>query len=262
MESTKQSFQWPQKYDLFGVGVTATTYEEAVNIAIRAAQSRTPTTVTALAVHGLITARRENALKAQINSFEMVVPDGQPVRWALNKLYHTGLTDRVYGPELMIRLCKRASELGIGIYLYGSHKNIVEGLSENLRDRFPLLKVVGCEPSIFRPLTPAEDRDLVSRINKSEAGFVFFGLGCPLQEKFAYDHRDNIKSVQVCVGAAFDFHSGNKKMAPGWMQRSGFEWLYRFGQEPRRLWRRYLVTNSIFVMRFCLQFLRLKFSWA
>lgn len=258
MESNKQSFQWPKKYELFGVGITATNYEEAVNVAIRAAQSGIPSIITALAVHGLITARREDSLKEQVNTFDMVVPDGQPVRWALNKLFHTRLTDRVYGPELMIRLCKRASELGIGIYLYGSHKSVVEGLRANLTDRFPSLMVVGCEPSIFRPSAEDEDRDLVLRINKSGAGLVFLGLGCPLQETFAYEHRNYIKSVQVCVGAAFDFHSGNKRMAPRWMQRNGLEWLYRFGQEPRQLWRRYLVTNCIFVSSFCLQFLRLK----
>jgi exopolysaccharide biosynthesis WecB/TagA/CpsF family protein len=250
----------PGKYDLFGVGVCAISYDEVINSAILAAQLGIPATVTALAVHGLITARRETFFRKVINTFDIVVPDGQPVRWALNSLWGTKLTDRVYGPELMLRLCSRANELGIGIYLYGSYKNVVERLRSNLMKWFPSLKIMGCEPSLFRPLTPGEDKELVTRINQSEAGFVFLGLGCPLQEIFAYEHRNNIKSVQVCVGAAFDFHAGNKKMAPKWMQKNGLEWLYRLGQEPRRLWRRYLVTNFIFMFNFCLQFLRLRKS--
>jgi N-acetylglucosaminyldiphosphoundecaprenol N-acetyl-beta-D-mannosaminyltransferase len=262
MEINGFPLQWPNKYDLFGVGVSATNYEEAVNLGISAAQRGIPATVTALAVHGLITARREDFFRKQINTFDIVVPDGQPVRWALNSLFRTKLTDRVYGPELMLKLCSRASEVGIGIYLYGSYRDVVEKLRYKLMNWFPSLKIVGCEPSLFRPLTPEEDKDLITRINQSNAGFLFLGLGCPLQEIFAYEHRNTVKSVQVCVGAAFDFHAGNKKMAPKWMQKNGLEWLYRLGQEPRRLWRRYLVTNCIFMINFCLQFLRLRKSWA
>jgi exopolysaccharide biosynthesis WecB/TagA/CpsF family protein len=108
---------------------------------------------------------------------------------------------------------------------------------------------VGCEASVFRPLTRQEDEELVDRISHSEAGLVFLGLGCPLQEIFAHDHRQLIRAVQICVGAAFDFHGGHKKMAPAWLQENGLEWLYRLSQEPRRLWRRYLVTNSIFLIK-------------
>jgi exopolysaccharide biosynthesis WecB/TagA/CpsF family protein len=131
----------------------------------------------------------------------------------------------------------------------------VAALEANLVDRFPALRVVGCEPSLFRPLTPEEDEAFVRRVNDSGAGLLFLGLGCPLQETFAYEHRHTIKAVQLCVGAAFDFHAGNKRMAPGWMQRSGLEWLFRLTQEPGRLWRRYLVTNATFCLLFARRYI-------
>jgi exopolysaccharide biosynthesis WecB/TagA/CpsF family protein len=237
---------------LFGVDVSATSYDELTELLIRAARRGQPATVTHLAVHALITAVREPEFRRRVNELDIVAPDGQPVRGALNWFYGAALGDRVYGPELMSRLCARAADEGVGVYLYGSYPQVVERLRDNLVERSPALRVVGCEPSLFRALTPEEDDALVRRVNDSGAGLLFVGLGCPRQEVFAHEHRGRIKAVQLCVGAAFDFHAGNKKMAPGWMQRHGMEWLYRLIQEPTRLWRRYLVTNTFF----CILFLR------
>jgi exopolysaccharide biosynthesis WecB/TagA/CpsF family protein len=125
---------------------------------------------------------------------------------------------------------------------------VIASLQSNLRQRFPALKIVGAESPPFRPLTEIEDRQMVHRINQSGAGFVFIGLGCPRQVAFAAEHRHSIHAVQICVGAAFDFLAGAKKMAPPWMQRRGLEWLFRLTQEPARLWRRYLVANTIFIL--------------
>jgi N-acetylglucosaminyldiphosphoundecaprenol N-acetyl-beta-D-mannosaminyltransferase len=237
----------PLKYSLLGVNVSFVTYESAAEFVFSAIASDVSLILTNLAVHGLILASRNPAIKEKINRFDSVAPDGHPVRWAINLLYGAGLTDRVYGPAFMEILCAMASERGIGIFLFGSYQHVVDNLRGNLIRRFPKLQVLGAEPHPFRPLSPEEDDLLVQRINESGAGLVFLGLGCPLQEEFAFDHRQKIKAVQVCVGAAFDFHSGNKKMAPEWMQRRGLEWFYRLSQEPRRLWRRYLYTNSVFV---------------
>jgi len=249
--------QWPRKYNLFGVGLSATNYEEALKVIIAAAEQGRAAIVTHLA-EGLVPVSVDPSLRSKVNTFEIVAPDGQPVRWALNLLYGTNLPDRVYAPELMLRLCRRAAEVGIGVFLYGSYPNVVERLRASLIRQFPSLQVVGCVSPPFRPLTPEEDEAAVEQINRSGAGLVFLGLGCPLQDVFAYDHRHSIKAVQVCVGAAFDFLAGNKKMAPKWMQRNGLEWLYRLMQEPRRLWRRYLVTNTIFLIKLLLQLTRLK----
>lgn len=252
--------QWPDKYNILGVAVSATTAEQAAHLIIRAAQQRHPAVVTALAVHGLVLASNDESFRAKINTFDLVTPDGQPVRWALNLLYHTRLPDRVYGPALMLLLCERAARANIPIYLYGSYPQVSERLKTNLNRLFPKLRIAGYEPSLFRPLSADEDDALTERINASGAGLVFLGLGCPLQENFAYDHRGGLAAVQLCVGAAFDFHSGNKKMAPQWMQRNGLEWFYRLMTEPKRLWRRYAVTNSLFSMKFLLQAARLKKS--
>lgn len=241
---------WPSKHELFGVNVSATEYGECVEILSEAARRRQGVTVTHMAVHALITAARDASFRGMLNEFDIVAPDGQPVRYALDRLYGTGLPDRVYGPELMRRLCAHAAETGIGVYLYGSRREVVESLKANLEAAYPGLRVVGCEPSVFRPLTEEEDQALVKRINDSGAGFVFVGLGCPRQEIFAYEHRHSIQAVQLCVGAAFDFHAGNKRMAPTWMQKRGLEWLFRLSQEPGRLWKRYLTTNSVFCWLF------------
>jgi N-acetylglucosaminyldiphosphoundecaprenol N-acetyl-beta-D-mannosaminyltransferase len=244
--STETSFHWPAKHDLFGVKATATCYDEAVAAIIRAAKKGVSGTVDLMCVHGLVMGARDAKFREVLNSFSIVASDGQPVRWALNLFHKTGLKDRVYGPELTIRLCKAAAEHGVPIYLYGSSPEVIEKLQANLRDKFPAIKIAGAESPPFRPLTPEEDAAVVKRINDSGAGIVFLGTGCPKQEIFAYEHRHSIKGVQLCVGAAFDFHAGKKKTAPGWMQKRGLEWLFRLTQEPGRLWKRYLVTNTLF----------------
>ena len=254
----KDSGIWPRKHNVLGVGISATTYDELVESVIEAAKMREPACVSHLAVHGLVIGSRDPVMREILNELEVVAPDGMPVRLALNILYKTQLPDRVYGPEFTLRVCERAAADGIGVYLYGSHPHVVKALYENLLERYPKLSIVGYEPSIFHPLTEAEDKDLVNRINESGAGVVFLGLGCPLQERFAYEHKGKIEAVQICVGAAFDFLSGEKKMAPEWMQRHSLEWFFRLLQEPRRLSCRYFVTNTIFLSRFILQLSGLK----
>ena len=239
----------PVKHDLFGVRVSATCYNEAADLIMQAARRRKSLLVDHMPVHGLMEACQDPLLKEKINAFDIVAPDGQPVRWALNHFHQTGLADRVYGPELMLRLCARAADEQIGIYLYGSQLHVLERLSGNLLRRFPKLRIAGYESPPFRSLTENEDHEAVSRINSSGAGLVFLGLGCPKQEHFAYDHRDSIQGVQLCVGAAFDFHAGCKPMAPAWMQRHGLEWAFRLMSEPGRLWKRYLCTNSLFLLK-------------
>jgi len=249
---------WPNKQNILGVNISATTYEEALVCVIKAAKARNSGCVSHIAVHGLIEGSKDLRFRSILEEFEIVAPDGQPVRLALRLLHGTNLPDRCYGPEFMLHVCRRAAVEGIGVFLYGSHPNVVESLRKHLIAQIPGLAIVGWEPSVFRPLTEVEDNALVSRINESKTGIVFVGLGCPLQETFAYAHRKKIKAVQICVGAAFDFLSQNKKMAPVWMQRNSLEWLFRLIQEPRRLWRRYLITNTIFLWRLFLQLSRVK----
>ena len=248
--------RWPPKVDLFGVGMSVTDYAAAIECVIDAARRRRSAVVSCHAVHALVTASGDPDLRAKVNGFELVTPDGQPVRWAMNLLHHTGLTDRVYGPELMLRLCRAAAEEDVSIYLYGGTPAVMDRLQENLLKLCPGLRIAGVDIPPFRPLSPEEDRAAVEQINRSGAGLVFVGLGCPKQDIFAAEHRDRIRAVKVCVGAAFDFHAGVKRVAPVWMQRRGLEWLYRLLQEPGRLWRRYLVTNSVFLAKLASAYVR------
>jgi N-acetylglucosaminyldiphosphoundecaprenol N-acetyl-beta-D-mannosaminyltransferase len=242
-----ESIVWPRKVDVLGVGVSVTDYRAATDVIVDAALRRTPAVVACQAVHAVVTAAADDDLLRKVNSFELVTPDGQPVRWSMNLLHKTGLKERVYGPELMLRVCQAAAAAGVSVYLYGGSDAVCSTLQRDLPQRFPGLKIAGAESPPFRPLTDEETAFMIHRINQSGAGIVFIGLGCPKQDHFGYAHRTQIQAVQMLVGAAFDFHAGAKKMAPRWMQQRGLEWLYRLLQEPRRLWRRYLVTNSLFV---------------
>lgn len=252
----RPALAWPRKVDLFGIGISPTTYDEAAEVILDAASRREPAVVACQAVHAVMTACGDPALKQRVNQFEMLTPDGQPVRWAMNLLHGTRLKERVYGPELMLRLCRGAAERGVSIYLFGGNPEVLARLQLALLEQCPGLRIAGAESPPFRPLAPEEDREVVERINSSGAGLAFIGLGCPKQDHFAFEHRESIRAVQLCVGAAFDFHAGAKPMAPEWMQRRGLEWLFRLVHEPRRLWRRYLTTNSLFVAKLAAAWVR------
>lgn len=240
----------PRKFDLFGVGVSAVDYEAALQWVIEAAREGRSACVDHMPVHGLMTATADPAFAADIGRFDIVAPDGQPVRWALNHFHGVGLRDRVYGPTFTLLLCEAAAAEGLPVYLYGSTAETVERLCDNLLARFPTLRIAGRESPPFGPLDEAEEREAVARINRSGARIVFIGLGCPKQERFAARHKGAIRAVMVCVGAAFDFHAGRVDQAPRWMQERGLEWLFRLMKEPRRLAGRYLTTNSRFLWRF------------
>jgi N-acetylglucosaminyldiphosphoundecaprenol N-acetyl-beta-D-mannosaminyltransferase len=255
--STEQhEIAWPPKQDLFGVGVSVADCQTACDAIMQAARRRSPAVVSAFSVHALVEATNTADRAREAGRFAIVTPDGQPIRWALNWLGKAGLARSLQGYEVMLELCQRSIAENVGIYLYGSSPETLAALSARLRERFTGLRIVGEESPPFRPLTPEEDAAMVERINSSGAGLVFLGLGCPKQDHFAAAHLDRIQAVQLCVGAAFDFLSGNKELAPDWMQRHGLAWLFRLYQEPGRLWKRYLVTNTQFILRCCRQWIR------
>lgn len=241
-----QNQSMPEKRDLFGVSVSVTHYDQVVDALIGAAKRGESALADFMPVHGLVTAATDATWRKQINDFDIVAPDGQPVRWALNRFHHAGLADRVYGPELTRRICAAAAREDVSIYLYGSTQPVIDKLHVELPRLCPGLVIAGSESPPFRPLTDEEDAAMVQRVNASGAGLLLLGIGCPRQEQFAWAHRDRIKAVQLCVGAAFDFHAGVKPMAPKWMQDRGLEWLFRLASEPRRLAKRYFVTNTLF----------------
>ncbi len=204
-----------------------------------AAQGKQAMLVAATSVHGVTLGVRDPAFGRQLDSFDILTPDGQPLRWGLRLLHHVRLRERVYGPTLMLHVCRAAAEQGVGVYLYGARPAVLAELVERLPKLIAKLKVAGYRSPPFRELSPQEDADDVEDMRASRAGIVLVGLGCPRQERWAFAHRDRLPMAVVCVGAAFDFHAGAVRQAPSWMQARGLEWLFRVIVEPRRLWRRY-----------------------
>jgi N-acetylglucosaminyldiphosphoundecaprenol N-acetyl-beta-D-mannosaminyltransferase len=245
------------KGNVLGVLVDPTSYAEATDAVIAAARDSRPFALTALAVHGVMTGVQDREHGARLNAFDLVTPDGQPVRWALNSLHHAGLADRVYGPTLTLRVLERAAAEGLPVYLYGSTDETLDRLVPRLQERFPALKIAGREPSKFRTARPGEADEIAARISGSGARIVLVGLGCPRQEVFTYAMRARLPMPLLAVGAAFDYHAGSLRNPPEWMQRRGLEWLWRLGLEPGRLWRRYLLLNPNYAARLAAQRLHL-----
>ncbi|HEY0697072.1 MAG TPA: WecB/TagA/CpsF family glycosyltransferase, partial [Micromonospora sp.] len=237
------------KRSVLGVLVDAVDYEAATEQVAAAARERRPLALTALAVHGVMTGVLDRAHNARLNSFDLVTPDGQPVRWALNLLHGAGLSDRVYGPTLTLRVLARCAEEGLPVYLYGSTDDTLARLVPELRRMFPALRIAGMEASKFRAVQPGEDRQIADRIRASGARLVLVGLGCPRQEVFTYAMRPLLDMPLMAVGAAFDYHAGLLRKPPAWMPRAGLEWFWRLGLEPKRLWHRYIVLNPAYLAR-------------
>ena len=206
--------RWPPKADVFGVRVSCVEYDAAVSCIVDAAGRHLPSVVACHAVHAIVTAGSDQSLREMVNRFSMITPDGQPVRWALNVLHGAQLSDRVYGPELMRRVCLAAADRGLSIYLYGGTAEILARLEANLLMHSPGTQIAGSAAPPFRELTDAENDEACRRINESGASIVMIGLGCPQQDLFAARNHERIDAVQMCVGAAFDFHAGVKPMAP------------------------------------------------
>lgn len=246
------------KKNLLGVLVNAIDYDAAVERIITAARVKNSLTVSALAVHGVMTGNQDTTHRYRLNSLDLIVPDGQPVRWALNFLYHTGLSDRVYGPALMLKICEQSAKLGLPIYLYGSSSSVITDLSRNLRSMFPELIIAGTQPSRFRQISIDEKKATIKEIQNSGAAITFVGLGCPRQEVWVYEYKDDLSMPLIAVGAAFDFHAGTLAQASPVLQKAGLEWLYRLIREPRRLWKRYAFLNPLYIALLTLQVLSLK----
>jgi len=235
------------KHNVLGVMVDACDYDVATERIIDAAARGHHFAVTALAVHGVMEGVGDRSLCRQINSFDLVTPDGQPVRWALNILHGTHLKDRVYGPDLAMHVLDGACRDRLPVYLYGSTPPTLSRLVTSLRDRFPRLEIAGHEPSKFRGALDGEAEEIAQRISASGARILLVGLGCPKQEQFAYAMRPLLFMPVLAVGAAFAYHAGELPFPPRWMQRYGLEWAWRLGLEPKRLWRRYVLTNPAFL---------------
>jgi N-acetylglucosaminyldiphosphoundecaprenol N-acetyl-beta-D-mannosaminyltransferase len=247
-----------ERVNVLGVGVSAIDPAMAIATIARWIAERDARFVTITGVHGVMESQRDEELRRIHNRAGLVTPDGMPLVWVSRLRGHRRVR-RVYGPDLMLAVCQHSLEAGWRHYLYGGGDGVPELLAERLRERFPGLRIVGtCSPP-FRPLTADEDAELVERIDAAVPDIVWVGLSTPKQERWMDAHVGRLQApVLIGVGAAFDFHAGLKRQAPRWMQRGGLEWFYRLLSEPRRLWRRYLRSNPLFIGSILLQALGLR----
>jgi len=239
-----------KKYSLFGINYFATDYNEASTLLVNAARENKSYSCSALAVHGLIEAYYDSAFLRIVNNIDMIVPDGQPIRWALNIFHDLRLKDRVCGADLTLHVLQKANKENLKVYLYGSTEDTLNRLTQFIKTKYSNIVVCGIHADRFREATEEEDAEDISKINSSGAHIVLVGRGCPRQERWVDAHKGKVNAVMMAIGAAFDFHAGTLKRAPVWMQRSGLEWLHRLSQEPRRLWKRNLTTGSPFIYLF------------
>ena len=204
-------------------------------------------------MHGVTEARYDPAFRAVLNAADLVVPDGMPLVW-LGRRFGYSLKRRVYGPEPMLAFCQQTASKGYRHFFYGGSPDVPERLADLLRRRCPGLQVAGTYSPPFRPPSREEDNELVELIRAADPDVLWVGLSTPKQERWMSEHRERLNiPVMVGVGAAFDLTTGRVKQAPAWMQENGLEWLFRLLQEPRRLWRRYLLYGSKFVWNVALE---------
>ena len=248
----------PLRVNILGVGISAVNMDLALKLIEAWIARRQSHYVCVAPVHSVLECQRDPELRRIHNASGITTPDGMPLVW-LSRLHGYHYVDRVYGPDLMLALCERSAEAGYRHFFYGGAKGVPEELAANLQHRFPGLAVVGTYSPPFRPLTSEEDDQAVQMINEVSPDVIWIGLGSPKQERWMATHIGRVEApVLIGVGAAFDFLAGRKKQAPRWMQRSGLEWLFRLLTEPRRLWRRYLVNNPLFVLLVLAQALGLR----
>jgi N-acetylglucosaminyldiphosphoundecaprenol N-acetyl-beta-D-mannosaminyltransferase len=228
------------RLNILGVGVNAVTLEDAVATMADTIESRVREYVCVVPAHSVMDCVEDPSLKPVFNGAGMCTPDGMAIVWLL-KLHGYRHVSRVYGPDLMLRVCERSLAEGWPHFFLGGATGVAEELAHRLGARFPGLRVAGTLSPPFRPLSPTEDDEMVALINASRPDIVWVGLGSPKQEHWMAEHVGRIAApVMVGVGAAFDFLSGRKVQAPRWVQRSGLEWLFRWADEPLRLFPRYV----------------------
>lgn len=259
---TQEQSLGPRKQSVVGIRISTTSYGEVVAVCrewIRQHREQLPEQKSAAryicvtSVHGIVTAVKKPQFRAVLNGADIATPDGMPVVWALRS-FGVANQPRVYGPDLMLALCRDAAACGHRIFLYGATEETLVKLSSRLRRLFPELSIVGTFSPPFRALTEAEELETMRMLQDSKADIVFIGLSTPKQDFWMARYAPRLPGMILAgVGAAFDFHAGVLRQAPGWMQKRGLEWLFRLVMEPARLWRRYLLETPVFLPLWAMQ---------
>lgn len=244
------------KVNILGVDTTAQTFNDAAQTIIGWVARREKRYICTCTVYTVMRATEDAYTMDALQNADMVTADGMPLVW-LQKRWGDPQAERVYGPDLMLEVCKQSAEIGARHYFFGGKPHVVETLSRELTTRFPKLQIVGSVSPMVTGTPIPVDAELVEGINATAPNIIWVGLGSPKQDQWMYAYRDAFpNSTLIAVGAAFDFLSGTIPQAPRWMQRSGTEWLFRLLQEPGRLWKRYLWYNPRFILAVLRQAMR------
>jgi N-acetylglucosaminyldiphosphoundecaprenol N-acetyl-beta-D-mannosaminyltransferase len=249
----------PEKQLVAGIGISKTSYQQVVDLCRQWSKERRTAPpaearyICVTSVHGVIMGHDDPDIAHILNEATIATPDGMPLVWAIRS-FGWKQQQRVYGPTLMLEICRDAARTGQRIFLYGGREETLPLLITRLQKDFPGLQIAGSYSPPFRDLTEDEDRQVQNLVLKSDTDILFVGIGSPKQEKWMYAHRACFPGVTMLgVGAAFDFHAGRTAQAPSWMQRNGLEWLFRLLMEPRRLWKRYILITPRFLPLWAMQ---------
>lgn len=244
-----QIFMASQRINVLGVGIHRLNLPAALDRIAAAVRERRKGYICVTGVHGVMEAQSDAAFRDILNRAFLCTPDGMPMVW-MGKINGCRQMGRVYGPDLMLEVCRWSETSGCRHFFYGGGAGVAEELRARLTTRFPKLQVAGCYTPPFRALNPQEVEHLQKVIQTSRPDILWVGLSTPKQEKFMAEFLPQLDvTLMIGVGAAFDFHSGRVKQSPRWMQRTGLEWFYRLCQEPRRLAKRYLRNNPLFLLQ-------------
>jgi N-acetylglucosaminyldiphosphoundecaprenol N-acetyl-beta-D-mannosaminyltransferase len=247
-----------ERFNVFGIALDAVNLPTAVTSVLRATKAGRNKYVCLAGAHGIVEARRDPRLAEAFRNAFLVLPDGMPTVWMAwwQALYHV---DRVFGPDLMVEVISQSQASGERHFLLGGNPGVAEELASRLNTRYPKARIVGTYTPPFRRLNVAEEAALIARLEKCRPDIVWVGIGAPKQELFMSEYLGRLKvPVMVGVGAAFDFHTGRLTDSPRWVKRAGLQWFHRLVQEPKRLWWRYLRTNSIFLALAAMKLLRVR----
>lgn len=256
-ESANTDLGKMKKQDLIEFGLSVGSYATFVKYITQTALNREQAMVCVANVHMFVETRKNKAYQCIVKNADIVTPDGKPLTWALRILY--GIRqERVAGMDLFPSLLKASEEAGVSVYFYGGTNEMLQSVIQKAKNKFPSLHISGVLSPPFRPLSEEEQAAIIQKINNAEPHLVFVALGCPKQEIWMHEMKGKIKSVMIGVGGALPVFSGMQKRAPGWMQRAGLEWLFRLYQEPGRLFKRYAITNSVFLWLFCKEFFQMR----
>lgn len=258
LENNLRAERTHERTYILGVGINQVSLTQAVEVIDSWIQSGNQSYVGVTGVHGVMECQRDRSLLNIHNNSGLTVPDGMPLFWISRMRGYRQVT-RVYGPDLMLSVCAVGEPKGYRHYFYGGKEGVPEQLAERLKRRFPNMIVVGLHSPPFRELTENEDKSVVSAINCVKPDIVWVGLSTPKQERWMASHRACIEApVLIGAGAAFDFLSGRVRQAPRWMMNIGLEWFFRLMMEPRRLWKRYAINNTLFLYYLFLELLGLR----